>query len=77
MGALHPGSTFYFLLFSLARECTETDIRLVGSTYNGRVQICLEGYWKSLCNDNWDYTEAMVVCRQLGYIGSQFADPDE
>ena len=64
-------------LFSIAQECNDTDIRLDDSTYNGRVQICLEGHWNSLCYDNWDYTEAMVVCRQLGYIGSRFADPDE
>ena len=57
----------------VARECNETDIRLVnGSTSNtGRVEICLDGLWGSVCTDEWDYRDAAVVCRQLQYYGSE------
>lgn len=55
--------------YSIAQECNEADIRLVD---NERVQICLEGNWNSLCGDNWDDTEAIVACKQLGHTGSQF-----
>ena len=33
----------------------------------GTVQVCVNGMWSSVCDSYWDYKDAFVVCRQLGY----------
>ena len=33
----------------------------------GTVDYCVNGAWKAVCDRNWDYKDAFVVCRQLGF----------
>ena len=33
----------------------------------GRIEICIETTWTTLCDQSWDFKDAQVVCKELGY----------
>jgi len=49
--------------------CENGDIRLVGGTteFEGRVEICWNEVWGTVCDDFWSTFDAIVACRQLGF----------
>ena len=55
------------IIYSLA-PCTHGDIRLGDdAVLRGRVEVCINGTWGTICDHHWTQQEASVVCSHLGY----------
>ena len=49
--------------------CISGHLQLGGGNIanEGRVEICINSAWGTVCDNSWGSTDATVVCRQLGY----------
>ena len=63
--------TFEFCKFHpfVLAPCQTGQLRLVGAVLanEGRVEICINNVWGTICDDFWERSDAAVVCQQLGY----------
>ena len=61
------------LLFS---ACYNGNVRLMDGTQpavgqrEGRVEVCRDNNYGTVCDDFWDVLEARVVCHQLGFASN-------
>lgn len=48
--------------------CTNGDVRLVERYIrSGRIEVCDNNSWGTICSNSWDDIDASVACNQLGY----------
>ena len=49
--------------------CYDGELRLAGglAVNEGRVEVCYQNQWGTVCNNGWGSSDARVVCRQLGF----------
>ncbi len=62
-------------MWTFLELCTQGDIRLQGGTAtSGRVEICNNNEWGTVCDNSWDDVDAQVVCRQLNisFVGKKY-----
>lgn len=54
---------------SRAVVCNQGAVRLVGgtATNNGRVEVCVNETWGTVCDDFWGDIDAAVICRIAGF----------
>ena len=50
-------------------DCVEGSIHLAGGNNNteGRIEICHNRIWGSICDHGWDTIDVEVLCYQLGF----------
>lgn len=50
--------------------CADGAVQLIGdSRYSefGRIEVCLNETWGTICDTHWDFTDASVLCKELGF----------
>ena len=64
----HYSSLFYTVC---SENKTHGSVRLVGSSAledgEGRLEVCNQGVWQTVCDHFFDVLEANVVCQELGF----------
>ena len=61
-------SNYTLLFFNEIAPCVNGSVQLKdGGDNYGRVEVCVNNIWGTICSDFWDYTDASVVCSQLGH----------
>jgi len=59
---------YYFTVpVNATTSCTNGAVRLVTGPYSGRVEVCYNNQWGTVCDNGFTSNDAKVVCRQLGH----------
>ena len=54
-------------------NCSHGELRLMGgeNLVEGRVEICINNAWGTVCDNRFRREEALVICRQLGHLPTE------
>ena len=63
------GKSDFAITNPFVAPCTQGELRLVGgsSELEGRLEICNNNQWGTICDDQFGPNSANVACRQLGH----------
>ncbi len=63
---------YYDIIHAEPIGCNEGETRLAdgGFSQRGRVEQCVNGVWGTVCDNKWDHTDAVTLCKTLGYPGT-------
>ena len=56
----------YQLLVSANCEEGAVSLKDGDITQEGRIEVCANNIWGSICGDGFDFSDAYVVCKELG-----------
>ena len=59
-------------------NCQNGDVRLVGGNFvtEGRLEVCTNGIWGTVCGISFDAIDAYIVCKELGLgLSGNFTQP--
>ena len=50
-------------------SCMTGDVRLIGGTAanEGRLEVCMNKVWGTVCGISWGTADSKVACKQLGH----------
>ena len=59
---------FYTMSNSLQTPDYESEFTVIDDMLSrGRIEVCNGSEYETVCDDGWNYTDASVVCRELGF----------
>ncbi len=65
-------------LYIFATDCEKGAVRFDPERFSqmrpheGYIHFCFDNLWHKLCGEMFNRVEANVICKQLGYLGSEY-----
>ena len=73
----HANDVSIFCKEENATVCASGNVRLTGSSDNsqGRVEVCVDNQWGSICDDSWSPPSTALTCKLLNKFGGELISP--